>query len=250
LSAKPDRIRGRLLRRLKTVTLDVVRANAHPDDTSANVLLEPNDIVLLDDLPPLHNEISVMGQVGRVGAYALDEQTTLLTLITQAGGTNERAALSRAYVQRGSTQLPINLRPALALNRPDDAVVNFKLQAGDILVVPEIENRYAVMGQVSHPSYYPIPEKGPINVFEAFNFAGGQLPSGDLAHAGIIRIVDGKATVIPVNMNNVLKKPETALRLTLQPEDILFVPPKGPRGLGWQDALAPLSLLGLLGMHL
>ena len=250
LSAKPNRVRGRILRRLKTITLDVERANAHPEDENANVVLEANDIVLLDELTPLRDEVSVMGMVNRVGAYPFDDQTTLLTLITQAGGTNDRAALSKAYVRRGKTQLPLNLRPALALNQSDEKVANFKMEPGDVLVIPEIENRYAVMGQVNRPAYYPIPEKGPINVFEAFNFAGGQTPNGDLSKAGIIRMVEGKPTVIPVNMNNVLKKPETALNLTLQPEDILFVPPRGARGFTWQDVLSPLTTLSFFGLRL
>ena len=250
LIAKPNRVRGRVLRHLKALTLDVERANAHPEDASANVLLEAGDIVLLDELTPLRDEVSVMGMVNRVGAYPFDDQTTIMTLITQAGGTNERAALSKAYVRRGKAQMPLNLRPALALNQSDEKVVNFKMEPGDVLVIPEIENRYAVMGQVNRPAYYPIPEKGPVNVFEAFNIAGGQTPSGDLSKAGIIRMVDGKPTVIPVNMNNVLKKPATALDLTLQPEDILFVPPHGARGFVWQDVLSPLTTLSFFGLRL
>ena len=252
LSAKPNRIRGRLLRNQKTITamtLDVERANAKPDDDRANVLLQPGDIVLLDDLPPLRDEVSVMGQVVRIGTQPLDEQTTLMTLIAQSGGTTDRAALTKSYVRRGSEQIPLNLRPALALNQPDEQIVHFKLQPGDVLVIPEIEKRYAVMGQVARPAYYPIPEKGPVNVFEAFNFAGGQLPSGDLSKAGIIRVVDGKPTVIPVNMNNVLKKPATAMNLLLQSEDVLVVPLRGQRGLTIQDALSPLSILSLFGLR-
>lgn len=249
LSGKPNRIRGRLLRNLKTVTLDVERANAKPDDEQANMTLQAGDIVLLDELPPLRDEVSVLGQVGHIGTFNLDEQTTLITLITQAGGPTERAALTKAYVRRGNTQIPLNLRPSLALNQADEKITNFKLEAGDVLVVPEIEKRYAVMGQVAHPAYYPIPEKGPVNVFEAFNFAGGQLPSGDLSKAGIIRMVDGKPTVIKVNMNNVLKKPETAMNITLQPEDVLVVPLRGQRGLTIQDALSPLSILSLFGLR-
>ena len=249
LTAKPNRIKGRLLRNLKSLTLDVARANAKPDDEQANVLLQAGDIVILDDLPPLRDEVSIMGQVVRVATFPMDEQTTLLTLITSAGGPTDRAALTKAYVRRGNTQIPLNLRPALALNEPDEKISNFKLEAGDVLVIPEIEKRYAVMGQVARPSYYPIPEKGPVNVFEAFNFAGGQLATGDLSKAGIIRTVDGKATVIPVNMNNVLKKPETAMNLTLQPEDVLFVPLRGQRGLTIQDALSPLSILSLFGLR-
>ena len=206
--------------------------------------------MILDELTPLRDEVSVLGQVNRVGSYPMDEQTTLLTLITQAGGTNDHAALTKAYVRRGKLQLPINLRPALALNENDPKVTNFKLEAGDVLMIPEIENRYAVMGQVARPAYYPIPEKGPVTVFEAFNYAGGQLATADLTHAGIIRKVDGVATTIPVNMNNVLKKPQTATDITLQPEDVLFVPTKGPRGLTMQDAFAPLSLLSFLGFRL
>jgi polysaccharide biosynthesis/export protein len=249
LNVKPDRVSGKLMRGTQKIELDLVRAYKDPL-SDANLLLQTNDLVLLEAKNPLAEEVYLTGAVGHTGHYPYTEQTTLISLLSEAGGVTEGAALTKAYVLRNGTKIPIDLRPALKLGQSDPNVNNFKLEIGDQVFVPEIENRYAVMGYVQRPQYYYIPEKGPINVLEALNLAGGQLPTGDLAGAGILRVVDGKMTVIKVNLNKLQKTPQVAYDMKMQPEDILYIPPKGPRGFVWQDILTPISTLSFLGFRL
>jgi polysaccharide export outer membrane protein len=250
LNVKPDRVTGKVVRGgTQVMDLDLVRANAQPL-SEANILLQPNDLVLLDAKNPLAEEIYVIGAVARPGHFPLTEQTTLISVLSEAGVNTDSAALTKAYILRKGVKMPIDLRPALKLGKSDPIINDFKLEIGDEIFIPEIENRYAVMGQVAKPSYYFIPEKGPINVLEALNLAGGQLATGDLSKAGIIREVDGKATVIQVNLNTVQKKPQAAYDFKMQPEDILYVPPRSPRGFVWQDVLTPISTLSFLGFRL
>jgi len=249
LTVKPDRVSGMLIRGPQLISLDIVRAYKDPL-SEANVLLQANDQVLLDAKNALAEEVYLIGAVLKPGHYPLTEQTTLVSLLSEAGGVSEGAALTKAYVKRKGTQMPINLRPTLKEGKSDPAVNDFKLEIGDEVFVPEIENRYAVMGYVQRPQYYFIPEKGPVNVLEALNLAGGQLPTGDLAGAGIMREVGGKVTVIKVNLNKLQNKPQAAYDLKMQPEDILYIPPKGPRGFIWQDILTPISTLAFLGLRL
>lgn len=251
LSSKPSRITGRILReddKLTLIPLDVARA-AKDLNSDANVLLQPGDLVELDE-PTTRDEVYVIGQVNRPGPLPLDEQSSLLSVISEAGNPlMERAALTKAYILRNGKQIPINLRPILAQGKADTTVTDFKLQSGDVIMIPEIENRYAVMGNINKPGYYPIPEKGPINVYEALNIAGGQTDRGDLGRAGIIHTKDGVTSVTKVNLNDLMKNPKKAASITMQPEDVLFIPPRHSRGLVWQDVLAPFSIINLLGFR-
>ena len=253
LSAKPSFVTARLIRGgVQTLPLNVTAAMTMPD-SEANLRLEPDDLILFDELDaPSRQQVHVMGQVGRPGAYDLDSNLTLLTLMSEAGSATDKAALTRAYVLRGSAEIPINLRPLLVEGQPDAAVTNFKLKAGDVLFVPEIKTRYAVMGEVKSPGYYALPEKGAVTALQAFNLAGGQSGNADLKQAGIIRQINGKPTVIKVNLNldSLLKKGELASNPALQPEDVLYIPPRKSGGFHWQDALAPLSALSILGFRI
>jgi polysaccharide export outer membrane protein len=251
LSTKPDRYSGKLIRHSsEIIELDIVRASKDPLST-ANIQLEANDLVLLEAKNPRHEDVSVFGAVGHTGQFPLDDQTTLVSLIGEAGGVSEGAALTKAYVLRKGVQIPIDLRPALKLGKSDPAVNDFKLEIGDELFIPEIEARYAVMGQVGHPSYYFIPERGPVSVLEALNLAGGTLPTADAGKAIILHQVNGKVVgQTPINLNIVQKKPLQSYNITMQPDDTLYIPQRGPRGLIWQDVFTPLSALNFLGFRL
>jgi polysaccharide export outer membrane protein len=251
LSAKSARISARIIRNsTKVIPLDLAQALAAPD-SSANVELEPDDMILFDEVEVARSQAFVLGQVTRPGNYDIDPDTTLLSLLSLAGSPTEHAALTKAYLMRGGTRIPINLRLPLVEGKTEETVTKFKIQSGDLLFVPENEERYAVMGQVGKPGYYPLPEKGEVTLLEAINLAGGQGSGGDLSKAGIIRILDGKATVQPVNITNMLKKGSTTGSLVLHTGDILYVPERQARhGFSWQDLLTPLSALSFLGIRL
>ena len=253
LSTKSALITARLIRGgVQTLPLNVTEAMAAPD-TEANVRLEPDDLILFDELDaPSKTQVHVMGQVGKPGAYDLDSNLNLLTLVSEAGSATDKAALTQAYVLRGSKEIPLNLRPLLAEGKPDATITSFKLLSGDVLFIPEIQTRYTVMGEVKSPGYYAIPEKGNITALQAFNLAGGQSGNGDVKQAGIIRQINGKPTVIKVNLNldTLMKKGELANNPTLQPDDVLYIPPRKAGGFHWQDALAPLSALSILGFRI
>jgi len=250
LAAKPAKVTGRVIREgSEVIPLDLQKALAEPD-SAANVPLKPGDLVLLDEIENARFQYHVMGQVAKPGAYDLDTGLTLLSALAAAGYPTDRAALSKAYVMRGSTQIPVNLRTLMVEGRPDPALVDFRLQAGDVLYLPEVEQHYAVMGMVAKPGSYYIGEKAQVTVLDAYNQAGGQLANGDLGKAGIIRMVNGKPTAISVNIDAMLKKADLAKNVVLEPNDILYIPEKGRRGLSMSDVLAPISALSVLGFRL
>lgn len=212
-------------------------------DAPDTLILRADDVL---HLPKLYNQVHVIGQVDKPGVYDLKNGLSLLSLLSEAGNPSENARLSQAYVLRDGKQLPMDLHAALVEGKADSTVTDFQLRPGDVLVIPENQLRFGVMGQVTKPGFYPFPENGKVNVLEALGMAGGQIPQGEqrgnLRSAGIIRTVNGQPTVIPVNIAEILTKGKIAQNIQLQPGDVLYIPPQ-KAGFNWSSILSSLGNL-------
>jgi polysaccharide export outer membrane protein len=252
ISGRPSRVVGKIVRNGgEIVPLKIHEAMSKPD-SPANVPLQADDLVLLEELDPQSNRVFVLGQAGKPGPYDLgDDGLTIPALVAQAGGTLPTAALAKVHVLRGSTEIRFNLRPLLVEGRSDPRIDQFKLQAGDVLFIPENENRFAVMGQVTRPGYMPIPEGRAIGIMEAIALAGGHLPQADLQKVSVVRNVNGRPTLLKAELNQFFTKGQNAPTFTLLPDDVVFVPMKGMRQpIGVNEILAPLNVLAIMGFRL
>lgn len=227
------------------VNIDAILKGEAPD----NISLRPNDTL---NIPLARDQIHILGMVKTPGVYKLTDDTGPLSLISEAGSPVPGAALQRAYVLRGETQYPLNLHKVLTLGEPDPNVTGFDMAAGDILVIPENQLRFGVMGQVARPGYFPYPEKKEeASVLQALTLAGGPLPASsgrgggeaNLRSAFIIRMVGGKVTHIPIDLFELLRKNKNGVdNVILQPDDILLIPPK-KKGFNIFEYLNPVNLL-------
>ncbi len=244
---KPQKIRGRLSRGTETIPIDIMKAGENPG-SDANLVLEPDDIILLDEIEPVY--VFVAGQVDRPGRFELEPNTTLLSLLLSAG-IKDDAAVSKIHVQRGTMPIQLSgLRDAVRAGKPTEELLKFQLMPGDQVFVPQMEARYSVMGMVGKPGQFPLPETKEITVLEALQLAGSDIPGqADSSKAGIIRLKDGAPTLIPVNFDSMLKKRDLSQNHVLKSGDILYVPPKGKKGFQWGDLLSPLTALGVLGFR-
>jgi protein involved in polysaccharide export with SLBB domain len=250
LAAKPNHISGRMIRAgAKVVPLDMARAMADPA-SEANPLVEAEDLVLLDALDPPKLQVYVTGQVEKSGAFELLESTTMLGLLSQAGGPTKSAALSRAYVLRRGKEMPLDLRSVLVQGKSESSVTGFALENGDVLFLPALEQRFAVMGHVLRPGYYSLPEKEELRLLDAVGLAGVELEKSDLRRAGIIRLVNGKPSVLPADIEKLLKRGDLASNVAMQPNDILYIPSRTQKGFTFTDLMSPLSALALMGLRI
>ena len=219
------------------VDVAALMSGAAPD----TLVLRPDDVLFL---PKLFNQVHVIGQVDKPGVYDLKNGLTLMSLLSEAGNPRPNARLSNAYVLRDGKQMPVDLHATLVEGKAVPSVMDFQLRPGDVLVIPENHMRFGVMGQVTRPGFYAFPEDGEINVLEALGEAGGQIPQGDqrgdLRGAGIIRKVNDKPTVIPINIAEILTKGKDAQNVQLQPDDVLYIPPK-KAGFNWSSVLGLLT---------
>jgi polysaccharide export outer membrane protein len=248
LATKPSRVNGRLIRgRTEVISLDLAAALEDPKST-ANIALQRNDLILIEEIERSKLLVNVLGQVRNPGTLEMYEDMNLLALLTMAGNPTERAGLSKAYVLREGKEIPTNLRPLLVEGKHDPYIEEFKIKPGDVLFIPEIEERFAVMGIVARPGYYTIPEKKKVSVLEALGMAGGQGPNANLREAGIIRSRSGKPEMIKLDLNALLKKSNMAYNLTMEPEDILFIPERGKRGITAGEAFSTIYMWRYIGL--
>lgn len=215
------------------------------DEKVGNFKFQNGDVLVV---PDVQDQLIVIGQVKTPGTYDLSDNLNVISLITKAGGAAPGAALTRAYVLRQGTQIPLDLHATLVEGKADPTVATFKFQAGDVLVLPENQARYAVLGQVKSAGYFPVPEdREGVPLLTALSAAGGPQTDANLRDAGIIRTVNGQPTRIPLNLEQVLKGDSKTQVAQLQAEDVLFIPSKKPGGSTWSKILSALPFVRVFG---
>src|SRR3972149_1105029 len=125
-------------------------------------------------IPETDRRITVLGQVNRPGAYELLQGQRVSELLAAAGGLAGNASPTQGFVVRGTQQIPVDLAKVLAGNLE----ANIVLQPGDMLVVPESQNRIAVLGAVNGPGVFALTDG--MKVVDAVARAGGPNTRGTL----------------------------------------------------------------------
>lgn len=193
--------------------LEAFATNRNPD-----VKLLAGDVLFV---PETDKRIVVLGQINRPGAYEMLEGQRVSNLIAAAGGLTVRAAPQKAFIVRGPEQIPVDLEKVLAGNLE----ANVTLSSGDMLVVPESQNRIAVLGAVNNPGTFGLTEG--MKVVEAVALAGGPTGRGTLRRVIIVRVEGGQTKRIVVNLERVLSGQDAGQDTALQNGDIVFVPDRG-----------------------
>jgi polysaccharide export outer membrane protein len=159
-------------------------------------------------------KVMVIGEVVRPGLYELSGPTTLLELISKAGGLTRTAGQSATIRrtprdgQKQGEEITVSVKDLLesGLELADVPLVD-----GDTVNVPKAGSVY-VTGQVNRPAAYPL-EPG-TSVIKAITMAGGFSPLAAQGKVKIIRKVDGKEQTLE----------KVSLHDLLRAEDVLVVP--------------------------
>jgi protein involved in polysaccharide export with SLBB domain len=216
-------------------------------DCEENLVLKNNDRIYIREIPEYHNKsyVTLIGEIIYEGTYAIENnETTLLQIITKAGGPTQNADLTNAYLQRISEE---DLREPkfeqLKRTRPDDMshleyryfrnklteesgvfAKNFdtlwndkemeydiSLKDGDIVFFPAEAVAINISGEVVNPGL--INYDGELNYIEYIELAGGLSPSAWKGKIKIIRAKTGEW--LAPNKNT-----------KLHPGDTIFIPRK------------------------
>lgn len=188
-----------------------------------------------------HDEpVSILGAVGTPGVHSIHGQTTLLDVLSAAGGVRGDAGpvvkLTRDSSLYGPIPFPtahtvgaktsmveIDLRSLLNGTNSSE---NLVIQPHDVVSVPPAEVVY-VIGNVKRAGGFPLGGKPDLTVLQAVSLAEGLDPRAAAKSARILRRESEKSpgnarTQIPVDISAILKG--KAPDILMRPNDILYVP--------------------------
>ncbi len=221
----------------QTVAIDLAKLLADAD-MSQNLPLAPGDTLFLVAKNPETGQVQVVGDVQKPGPYAImPSGVSVLALLNEAGGALPTARLTEVQIMHAGQVQTVDLRPLLTTDL-NSRTSSIRLVPGDVLLVPANKNRILALGEVRSPGVLPIPDDQPLTLTTAYALVGGATPDGDKKNVDVIRRdAAGKATVLAVNMDNLLEGKNGVADVALQPNDILYI----------QSRSHPQSLSTILG---
>ena len=166
--------------------------------------------------------IYFLGRVGKPGILTSKSEVTLLQALSMAGGIQEGADLSQAYVARGTERVPVDF---VKLLRNGDLSQNIALNPDDTVVVPDNpQNVIYIMGEVKLPGMLPFMKERDWTALKAIAYAGGFTQFASRGKSYLIREGGRGKITIPIDFNDLMRNPETGKDIPLTPGDILVVP--------------------------
>ena len=239
LKILPERTVATLIRGEQTMPIDLP-AILHRGDQRTNYLLQPGDLLSVQQKPAIR--VAILGEVKRPGNYDLDADSRVIQAIAQAEGVTEFAALKRAFIDRQGEIIPFDLYRASV--QGDTSVRNNPpLQDGDVIVVPQNLRRYAVVGQVTRPGYYPIPEGKPFLLSDAIAQAGGMTPRAITSTVTILRMEGDNLKRLRVPYQQFLKRGKLEANPPIQEGDVIYLAEVNRLDLG--QILTAVSILNI-----
>lgn len=205
-----------------------------------NPPISSGDVLIIPERPKI--TVSVTGGgVPSQGSFEIDDpEPTVMKALQKAGGHNEKADLKRGQLLRsGQAPQPLDLE-ALLLH--GDMKLNLPLRNGDAIVVPILDEKIYIFGEVSRPDAYPLKPGG--KVLDALSQAA-PTREANLDNAVLVRKkVDGQPEARKLKLGR-LNRGDLTVNLPLQNGDVILIPAKG-RKLGIPDMLQILYPLQIL----
>ena len=189
--------------------------------------------------------VTILGEVGKPGIYPDTADRKLYEVISQAGGFTQSAAKKISVIRRNQAE-PIHVE--LPRNLADDTSANIEILPGDTITVPRAPIIY-VVGDVGRPSGLLV-DNGHLTVLQALALAGGTNKTAKLGAVRIIHKGPEGMTETKVEIKKMLeaKSPD----VTLQADDILFVPVSGGKvfaGKSFDAAITAATALSIYAVR-
>ncbi len=168
--------------------------------------------------------VNVLGAVRNRGAIPLKGPSTLLEVLSLAGGVNIDEAGPNLIILRplpgggGVKNITINLDRLL---NEGDLSQNIALQNKDTIFIPQADQIF-VFGEVTSPGPYKLRTKD-VSVVEAITMAGGPTRLAAPNRTRFVRVKDGIEQYISVNVDSIIKG-DKSQDILLRPGDIVVIP--------------------------
>ncbi len=199
--------------------------------------------------------VSVIGSVNSPGVHQLQGRKTLVEILSLAGGLRNDAGHSVKIVRRlewGRIPLrsaaddstgqfsvaQVSLKALMEAKNPDENIV---IRPHDVISVPRADMVY-VTGQVQRSGGFVLNERETITVLQALSLAGGLDRAASPQNSRILRPSSGAANraEIAVDLKKILAG--KANDVSLQPDDILFIPASTPKRAAIRAAEAAVQI--------
>ena len=186
-------------------------------------LVNPQVIVAVKEY--LSQKVQVLGAAEKPGVYYLTGPTTLLEILSRAGGFASTAGKQVLLVRNqgaagGSTAA---LRLSLEKIQAGDPAENARVQSQDIVIVSKAQAfSYFIFGEVKKPGAYTLDKD--TNILEGITVAGGFTDKAAPSRTRVIRSTPQGQQVIEVDMNDILRRGREAKTVMLQESDVVVVP--------------------------
>ncbi len=174
-------------------------------------IINPHVTIFIEEFRSL--KATILGGVASPGLYEMKGRTTLLELISKAGGLKENSS-GEAIIQRNqpdSKEKKIIVVNLFQLMEQGQESQNLSIVNGDNIYIPKKKVFY-VTGEVKSPAAYDYEEN--LMVIQAITKAGGLNDKAAPSRIRIIRSTDGKEQVIE----------NVKMDLLVQPNDVIVVP--------------------------
>ncbi|UCD71590.1 MAG: SLBB domain-containing protein [Syntrophobacterales bacterium] len=186
---------------------------------SDGYVIDPNVSVRIKGF--MSKKVYVLGQVRSPGTYSLHKETSLIEIISMAGGVTDGAGWIIEVVRPSRRMLDKPITPdeakkediihvdveGLLGGRPED---NIKIEGGDTIFVPKAAY-YFIFGEVRKPGSYKLRRE--TTVLKAVILAGGFTEKASKRRIKIRRTEEGKTIKVRVKLDD-----------PILPQDTIIVP--------------------------
>ena len=186
-------------------------------------LVNPQVIVAVKEY--LSQKVQVLGAAEKPGVYYLTGPTTLLEILSRAGGFASTAGKQVLLVRNNgaSDGSSAALRLSLEKIQAGDPSENARVQSQDIVIVSKAQAySYFIFGEVKKPGAYTLDKD--TNILEGITVAGGFTDKAAPSRTRVIRSTPQGQKVIEVDMNDILRRGREAKAVMLQESDVVVVP--------------------------
>ena len=161
------------------------------------------------------------------GEYKLHGKTTVLEILTTAGGPAEGADLKAIRIRRkdGET-VSLNLYKAIIQG---DLTQDMVLNDGDLIYLPTLSkdtNRVYVFGEVQKPGAYTF-SGSEMRLIDAISDAGGTTPFAFQADTRVVRGDITRPEILSANLARLVESGDRSQNLLLASGDLVYVPRSG-----------------------
>ena len=186
-------------------------------------LVNPQVIVSVKEY--LSQKVQVLGAAEKPGVYHLTGPTTLLEILSRAGGFASTAGKQVLLIRNSGAADGASavLRLSLEKIQAGDSSENTRVQSQDIVIVSKAQAySYFVFGEVKRPGAYVLDKE--TNILEGITVAGGFTDKAAPGRTRVIRTTPQGQKVIEIDINDILRRGREAKTVMLQESDVVVVP--------------------------